>query len=167
MNFISFRVPAIPVAQPRQRHRLITTKTGNQFVNNFTPAKHPVQDFKATVRHACREAYAGAPLDVPIELRVVFIMPRPGRLIWKTKPMPRERHCSKPDIDNLLKSLKDALNEIAWRDDGQIFRVDACKMYAAGDEQPCVEVEILSGDCANSPAKSGPTLFEAVGSGSK
>ncbi len=138
---IRFTVNAVPVAQPRQRHRVVEAN-GRTFTSNYTPAKHPVQAFKASVRLALSRVYAGAPLDGPLELRVVFLMPRPGRLRWKTRPMPRLPHESKPDSDNLLKALKDSLSGLAWHDDAQVSDVVSRKRYAAGDEPPHCEVEI-------------------------
>src|SRR5262249_4921828 len=100
---IAFTVPAVPVAQPRQRHRVALGATGKQWVQNYTPRTGKAQDFKATVRMAAREIYEGPPIDGPIELAITFIMPRPGKLRWKTRAMPRCWHCTKPDIDNLAK----------------------------------------------------------------
>lgn len=138
---IRFTVCAVPIAQPRQRHRVLTVG-GRTFAQNFTPAKHPVQSFKATVRLAATEAYKGPPIDGPLSLRLVFVLPRPKRMIWKSRPMPREAHASKPDWDNLGKALADALTGLCWRDDSQISSVQVEKWIAAGDEQPCVMVEI-------------------------
>jgi len=45
----------------------------------------------------------------------------------------------KPDADNCIKSICDALNELAYRDDKQIVEVHAHKFYA---EQPRAEVVI-------------------------
>jgi Holliday junction resolvase RusA-like endonuclease len=138
---IRFHIPAIPIAQPRQRHRVMQS-AGRAFAMNFTPSKHPVQAFKATARMAAQTAYQGAPLEGPIVLRVLFLMPRPGRLRWKKRPMPREWHTSKPDLDNLEKSLKDALSGLIWIDDAQVCEVRKQKLYCCGDEQPGLMVEI-------------------------
>lgn len=138
---IAFIVPAVPVAQPRQRHTIRATAAGT-FIKNYTPAKHKVNDFKATVRMAAAEAYSGAPLDGPLRLSVVFVFPRPGRLIWKKRPMPRVPHCSKPDRDNCEKSLLDALKGQVFIDDAQVCCGEVQKVYAAGDEQPHVSVVI-------------------------
>lgn len=143
MSDIIFTVPAVPVAQPRQRHRVVPSG-GRSFVHNFTPAKHPVQAFKASVRLAAQGAYQGPPLEGPVGIVVVFAMPRPGRLMWKKRPMPRCPHVSKPDIDNLAKSVKDALSGLLWRDDSQIAHANLSKVYAAGDEQPSVRIEVSS-----------------------
>lgn len=40
-----------------------------------------------------------------------------------------ERPTKKPDIDNILKLVKDALNGIVYRDDAQVVRVEAEKVF--------------------------------------
>jgi Holliday junction resolvase RusA-like endonuclease len=40
------------------------------------------------------------------------------------------RPTGKPDIDNLIKTIGDALNGIMWRDDSQIVMLQARKFYA-------------------------------------
>lgn len=139
---ISFTVNSIPVAQPRQRHRIITTRAGQSFVGNYTPAKDPVNAFKAHCRLAASMAYKGAPLDEPLRLSIVAVFPRPKAKIWKSRPMPREYKGSKPDFDNIGKSICDALNELVWRDDSLVVEAKVTKCIAAGDEQPKVEIKI-------------------------
>lgn len=141
---VEFRVPAVPIAQPRQRHRVMRGAGGKEFVTNFTPAKHPVNAFKATVRAAAAEVYTGPPLAGPLFIRLAFILPRPSRLCWKNRPMPRMRHMSRPDLDNLFKAFTDALKGLIWNDDAQIASVKKSKWYAAGDEQAGVEVLIAT-----------------------
>lgn len=140
---IRFHVPAVPVAQPRQRHRALTIN-GRTITQNYTPEKHPVQTFKGYVRLALISAYTGAPLEGPVAMRIVFIMPRPKSMLWKSKPMPRAAHIAKPDSDNLVKACKDALSKFAWRDDAQVCRMTVEKWIAAGHEQPGVDIEIAA-----------------------
>lgn len=140
---ISFGVPCIPIAQPRQRHRVVLGH-GRTFSQNYTPAKHPVQDFKATIRLAASQQYEGPPLEGPLGVALVFVLPRPGRLIWKTRPMPRAWHGSKPDAENLAKSVLDALTGLIWRDDSQVSELTLRKYIASGGEQPNVVVTILT-----------------------
>ena len=45
---IAFTVPALPVAQPRQRHR-VASIGGRMVAQNYTPTKSPANEFKATV----------------------------------------------------------------------------------------------------------------------
>lgn len=40
----------------------------------------------------------------------------------------------KPDIDNIVKSVLDALNKIAFEDDNQITKIDVDKKYALEDK---------------------------------
>lgn len=138
---LEFTVPALPKAQPRQRHRIISAG-GRTFAQNYTPTKDPVNAFKATVRMAAEEAYQGAPLAGPLRVDLVFVFPRQKAKVWKSRPMPRYPHTGKPDRDNLMKSLQDALNGLVWTDDAIICAGDTQKWHAAGDEQPHVEVRI-------------------------
>ena len=50
------------------------------------------------------------------------------------------RPCKKPDVDNIIKVVFDALNGIAYKDDTQIFEVHAVKRYG---ETARVEVELF------------------------
>lgn len=47
----------------------------------------------------------------------------------------------KPDIDNIVKCILDALNGVAYHDDTQVVRLVTTKAYA---EPPRVEVEIIA-----------------------
>jgi Holliday junction resolvase RusA-like endonuclease len=131
---ITFTVPAVPVAQPRQRH--------NHRGHCYVPKTHPVWAFKQEVALAARAAYQGPPLEGPVWMHLVLVFPRPQRLIWKTRPMPRQWHFVKPDRDNSEKSVQDALNGIIWVDDSQVCDGPITKFIAAGDEQPHVEVMV-------------------------
>lgn len=135
---IDFTIPAIPVAQPRQRHRVMQI-AGKAISTNYAP-RHPVDGYKATVRHAATVAYAGAPLEGPLFLEVVFVFPRPK--LPKKAGNGRLPHCKKPDVDNLLKSLCDSLNGLLFGDDRQIASAMVRKVIAAADEQPHVEVKL-------------------------
>ena len=140
---VSFTVPTIPVAQPRQRHRVIQSG-GRSFASNYTPKKDPVNTYKAAVQAAYCQVGSGRLLDEPCCVWLTFVMPRPKRLIWKTKAMPRQPHTAKPDIDNLQKSTMDALNGLAFRDDSCCWWINAQKLYAAGDELPHVEIRLTT-----------------------
>lgn len=54
---------------------------------------------------------------VPVKLTVRAIFPRPQI----HDPAVRS-HTVKPDLDNIVKSIKDALNGVAWRDDSQVCK---------------------------------------------
>lgn len=140
-------VPAVPVSQPRDR----AVRFGNSArVHPATHIKtadgkrkpHPIAAFKACVMHAAKDAYSGPPLEGALRVDCLWLLPRPQRLIWKKRPMPREPCIKKPDRDNLDKSVLDALTGLLWRDDCQVYDGRLTKMYAAGDEQPHVEITV-------------------------
>jgi Holliday junction resolvase RusA-like endonuclease len=78
----------------------------------------------------------------PVEVDVVFFMPIPKS--W-SKPK-RMRHAftphkTKPDIDNILKGLFDALNGLIWKDDNIVAKVSATKVYTPFKEGIQVKVK--------------------------
>jgi len=50
--------------------------------------------------------------------------------------MPRQYCDKRPDIDNLAKSVIDGLNNIAFKDDGQIADLHITKHYHSGEQEP-------------------------------
>lgn len=144
MSTVEFTVPAIPVAQPRQRHRIVQSGT-RSFAQNYTPTSHPVNAFKAAVQGAASAAMT-SPLQGPLMVWLTFVMPRPAGKIKKRGPNPRLWKSSKPDVDNLIKSVNDALNGIAWGDDSQVSWINAQKVLATPEELPRVIVRIEPSD---------------------
>lgn len=148
---IRFTVPAVPISQPRPHAvgRMIGGRISSR-VHEVTSIKkadgtrkpHPINAYKATVRHAAALAYSDEPLTGPLDVRLTFVMPRPQALMWKAKEMVRLPHVVKPDCDNLIKSTLDALKGLTWKDDTQIFTLQASKWIAGGSEQPHVVIEI-------------------------
>lgn len=138
---VSFEVPHEPIPQPRQRSRIV--RSAKAYIQNYTPAKHPVASYKRACVEAARDAMKRmSPLVGPLSVELVFVMPRPSNKIWKTKPMPAYYRDAKPDIDNLEKSTFDALNGVLWQDDSQVCVVNKRKVVAAGDESPRVKVAV-------------------------
>ena len=132
---ITFIVPGLPVAQPRQRTRIVAAG-GRVFGQNYLPKTDPVNAFKAAVRLAAQAAYSGPPLTVPLAVSFRFYFPRPKAMTWKKREMPRAPKPGKPDLDNLFKSCADALTGLLFTDDALIASARVDKWIAAGDEQP-------------------------------
>lgn len=150
MQPITFTVPAVPVPQPRQRHRVVHA-AGKAFASNYTPTRDPVNAFKAACKLAAADVYKGPPLTGPLYVGLTFVMPR-TKPSWLKKDSPwfpawkrgdRVPHANaRNDRDNLMKSLQDALNGLLWEDDGLIYGGPVEKWIAAGHEQPHVEVYV-------------------------
>lgn len=120
---ISFTVPMIPTAKGRPRAFVRGGK-----VNVYTPAKtdQAERDFIAlAAEHA-----PPVPLEGPLELTLVFVLPIPAS--WsKRKRASAGWHCSKPDLDNIVKLVSDSMNRSGawWGDDSQIAYIRATKSY--------------------------------------
>ena len=62
--------------------------------------------------------------------------------MWKSKPMPRLPHTSKPDCDNLAKGTLDAMTGVAWDDDSQVCVLAVQKWIAGGNDSPGVKISV-------------------------
>ena len=70
----------------------------------------------------------------PLEVEVIFYMPIPKSVSKiKTKEMlvGKLHHIVKPDVDNLQKFILDCMTGIIYKDDAQIIKITATKVYSA------------------------------------
>ena len=99
------------------------------------------------VAHYWREKYGKiAPIRGPVALSITFVIKRPKRLMRRKDPPGRIMCAKRPDLTNLVQAIEDALNNIAWVDDGQIWSKSEQKVYASMDEHPHVEIAIWEFD---------------------
>lgn len=133
---IQFFVPGIPKA--KQSPRAVTrvrTKEGYRQLDR--PYMYAATDkvWQTLVWMEAKLRAPEAPLDGPLSLDLVFHMPKP-------KSAKRNKYwCDKrPDLDNLVKAIKDVLKGLLYRDDSQIVSLKADKAYSPS---PGVYIEIL------------------------
>ena len=129
---IEFTVLGNPRAQKRHRTRQLKDKN---FSIRYDPcAKEKNDFFRAVQHHAPEVLFKG-----PIRVELVFFLPRPkdhygtGKNANKLKKTAPEWHIKKPDIDNLVKWILDALSSVFWSDDSIICDLYVAKRY---DEKP-------------------------------
>ena len=117
---IDIFLPMARIPSATQQTHKVSTRSGK-------PQFYEPQELK-TARLLFRDLLARrkpeAPLDGPVELRVVFSYP-PSDLhpwgTWKT---------SRPDTDNLIKMLKDEMTKLGfWMDDAQVCSETTMKVY--------------------------------------
>jgi Holliday junction resolvase RusA-like endonuclease len=109
-------VLGLPKAQPRPR----LTKTGHV----YTPGS--ANDWKETVIAEIM-LHRKPVITVPVRLTVCFYFPVPKSVKQKDIYFP---HAGKPDVDNLLKAVMDAMTQAnVWKDDTQVYRSHAEKWY--------------------------------------
>lgn len=130
----SFTVLGEPQSKARPRFNTFTKTT-------YTPAK--TQAYENKVRQAYIESCGDCKLTGEIEAYLYFYFPIPKSKSKKFKQQASalEFGCTnKKDLDNLEKTVLDALNGLAYDDDHQITLLHAEKWYA---EQPRVEVVLM------------------------
>ncbi|ASS75793.1 hypothetical protein CIG75_12880 [Tumebacillus algifaecis] len=132
---IKFTVRGEPVAQGRPR---ATTVHGH--VRMYDPKKS--SDFKQLVMLVAQNHCPAQPLEGPLRMKLQVFRQIP-KSFSKKKTTAAEngevRPTTKPDADNYLKAVKDALKNVAWRDDSQVVSVTVEKWYST---TPRIEVEI-------------------------
>tara|TARA_R100001530_G_scaffold41371_2_gene31661 strand:- start:1352 stop:1795 length:444 start_codon:yes stop_codon:yes gene_type:complete len=134
MNNIWTIVPGVPKAQIRHRH----TRSGH----TYDPSAKDKKDFINKLKAYTNENVY--PLDKPltghITLMITFKFPWPkkwyrtGKYAGLLKDNHPIVHTKKPDIDNLVKFVMDVGNGELWKDDCQIYRVQAKKIYSLTPE---------------------------------
>ncbi|OPX87750.1 MAG: Endodeoxyribonuclease RusA [Pelotomaculum sp. PtaB.Bin104] len=135
MAEIRFTVWGEPVAQGRPKFARI----GNH-VTTYDPEKS--RTYKSIVRDEAIKVKPDKPLEGPLILTVAAYKSIPKSLSKKKTQQALEgelRPTIKPDLDNVVKGIKDALKGIIWRDDSQVIWLFASKWYS---DKPRVEVEV-------------------------
>lgn len=112
--------PIHPMPAPRPR----VTKWGTYNPPKYTAYKKAIS---LLASKEVKERLRGA-----VKMEIVFQFKKPKS--WtKKKKAAAYWHTQKPDNDNLLKGIKDALNGIAYKDDAQVCDVTALKIWGERD----------------------------------
>ncbi len=83
------------------------------------------------------------PLENRVHVKIVAYLKIPKNMTKKDRKLVEEGTLSpikKPDIDNIVKIILDALNKIAFKDDNQITKLEIEKFYAE-EEKVYVKIE--------------------------
>lgn len=113
------------------------------FVRAYTDAK--TASAETWVRACASDVVTGTPIAGPVAVRldvgvgVPASWPKKRRAaalagaIWPT---------GKPDLDNILKLVGDALNGIVWADDKQIVRAEVTRRYVEAPQSVLTVTEV-------------------------
>lgn len=126
---IQFTVVYSPKAQMRARSTVIRSKSGKFYTSTYKDPKQALEEEKIGAlinlfyRHKPPEPLAG-----PLLLGVKAFMPiaegktkgRKGLAFLQGVALGTERPTGKPDLDNLLKNIKDVFKGVMWKDDAQV-----------------------------------------------
>jgi len=110
----------------------------------YTPTK--TKNYEKEVRKQYNKIYSHrTPMTEPLEMTVIAWFKRPkshygtGKNVFTLKSTAPAACTKTPDLDNIIKIVMDALNEVAYIDDSQIVKLTACKAY---DLIPRVDIKI-------------------------
>lgn len=126
---LHFRVLGTPAPQGSKRH------VGHGVM---VESSKKVGPWREAVKAAYLNRYGirRSPLDGPLQLSVVFDLPKPA-----SAPKRFTRPAKRPDLDKLLRSTMDALTDCGvWRDDAQVVRIIAEKQYAVNPPGAAISV---------------------------
>lgn len=117
---IAFDVHIVPIGKGRPR---VTVRSGRAWA--YTPPKTTIAEKHVA---AAARTNGAKPVSGPLRMHVEAIFPIPPS--WpKDKRQSPPAHTSRPDCDNLLKLVADALNGVCYYDDSQLVESMVRKAY--------------------------------------
>lgn len=129
---INFFVHGLPKAQPRPR-ACIRGKHASVYDAGTA------NDWKYSVARTARENAPEKPFSGPVALFITIYLPRPKSHFYTGKKRGGELredapiYCAKkPDVDNYVKAIMDALTDsgVIWIDDAQVVDINCRKLFA-------------------------------------
>lgn len=125
MKEVTFIVYGKPRGKARPR---MNRRTGSVYTPKATA------DYEREIRKAYQEAGGGLFDGVPVAIVVDCYFAPNKALSKRQKALIRGKwYTHKPDGDNVLKSVLDALNGVAYKDDAYVVHTSTYKQYAHDD----------------------------------
>lgn len=137
--------------QGRPRHRVIKTKDGRVFSHTYEDAKS--RDFKSVLHLLAQEQMGQQELfEGALSLELCVSKPIPKSMTKRDRKLVEEGRLlptTKPDVDNILKAVMDAMNKVVYKDDSQIAVVSVSKQYAEkeGVDIRITNIEMFKANC--------------------
>ncbi len=134
---ITFDVQGEPKATPRAKASSI-----NGFTRMYTPKT--ADGWKVLVRSAAMPHRPPQRHEGPVRMVVDLALDRPKRLLTRKSSPDAVPLAIKPDADNLVKAILDALTDDGgwWKDDCQVYDLHVRKFYRAIGAPPGARVTI-------------------------
>lgn len=130
MRNLSFTIPGRIGGKGRHRSAIRNGK-----MQTFTPAR--TQSDEALVRHFAAQAMREkkiSPLRGALQMFVAVYRHHPKS--WSSKRRLERWITGKPDCDNIIKLISDAMNCVAYGDDSQIANIVMQRMYCRDINEP-------------------------------
>lgn len=130
-----FEVPGKVTGKARPR---VNTLTGRAYTPENT------KDYEMLIKQYFKIKYPKfETLEGRIKVKIIAYFKPPKQTSKRQVELMLENNISptkKPDIDNIIKIILDALNKMAFRDDSQITKIEVEKMYSK-EEKIFVKIE--------------------------
>jgi len=123
--------------RPQERPRFtFVSKKGKLVSITYDPKSS--RAYKKIIREltAKQQPKKFVPIKKTVSMSITFYMQENGR---KNAP-----YTKRPDIDNLIKPVKDALNGLVFKDDSLIYKIRARKVY--GNPKIIVKIKEVQDD---------------------
>ena len=125
-----------PIPQKRHRHSKWGTYDPNSKDKNIV---------KNIIKTQSKGFYTEQPVSVMMDFKILrpkshYRTGKYSNMLKSDAPM---FHTKKPDIDNLLKFIMDCCSGIVYKDDCQVDRCSASKVYCEKGEEPRTEINIM------------------------
>ncbi|HHT9145675.1 MAG TPA: RusA family crossover junction endodeoxyribonuclease [Candidatus Wunengus sp. YC61] len=144
MPEILMTIPGKPIGKARPRF----FRRG-KFVGTYNCQETEEGRFKwELLRQILPHRKSEAPLadkGIPVKLYLTFFMPIPESISKKKRELYIEcsvPHTKTPDLDNLVKFVKDCATGLLWKDDSQVISLTASKSY---HPSPATEIRVEFG----------------------
>jgi len=137
------KVQFIVRGEPRGKGRHRTFRRGDKLIQK-TPEDTAVYENLIRVEYARQCGGVKFEAGVMLDLRIRAYCSIPASVSAKKKKAMEDgevRPTKRPDADNILKSVADGLNKVAYHDDAQIVDTQIRKFYS---HDPRLEVSIQS-----------------------
>ena len=116
----------------------VTHQSGTKICNHRTYKTSALKKWELTLHYGLLPFKPKAPLEGPICLQVQFGFKANRRKDINTYKLTR------PDTDNMIKTLKDAMTKLDfWHDDAQVCHEICSKIYT---DKPGIKIQILPMD---------------------
>ena len=135
-DFLQFDIPGSPIGQGRPKFSTI-----NGHAVAYDPEKS--RNYKAYVKLLATQAMKEQGFEMiegpcSLDILAFFEVPKSKSKKFKERALEGlERPTKKPDADNIVKAILDALNKLAYKDDSSIVYLSVGKYYS---DVPRVEV---------------------------
>lgn len=140
-QIIQLAIPGEPQGKQRPRATIVG-KGAKRFVRAYTPEK--TVNYETYIKELFAVKYPDfIPVECVLELELIAWLMIPISTSQKRKALMESgdlRPGKQPDVDNVLKSVMDALEKLAYKNDAQIVTAYLHKFYA---HKPRLDINIF------------------------